>query len=215
VTGYTARVESFTSVERSTAWRIAAVAGIIVVALSLWWWQRPAPVAPEILFVGDSVTYLSAEQVDQQLGAEDPKVLARVGQTSTDLLPLFTEEVDRRVDADEGLQQVAILVGYNDVLKEEIDPTSIERFMTQADRFECAVWLALPTVPLHEDGTSSWNELIHDEGGSHPNVHVVDDWSDAVASADAEEILDDGVHPNAAGAALLVETYTEAIGRVC
>ncbi|MCU1354351.1 MAG: hypothetical protein JWM05_3560, partial [Acidimicrobiales bacterium] len=73
------------------------------------------------MFVGDSVTFLSLNDLNQDLGRKHPAYIARVGYRSRDLLPLFAAEVAKRRKAGEHLRQVALLVGYNDVLRDDVE----------------------------------------------------------------------------------------------
>ena len=202
-----------------TSLRIAVVVIIAAVtAGAIWLIERPTPVAPGILFVGDSVTYLSTSALDDEMRSDDPQVVARIGFRSSEMLPLFEREVLRRKQmGDEHLQQVAILIGYNDVLQDKVGEADIDRFMDAAERFECAVWLELPPVPMHDDDVAVWNRQVATAARSHPNVHVIDDWRNAVMRAKPGELITrkDGVHPTKAGAARLAQIYTDGVHRVC
>ncbi|WP_426574630.1 SGNH/GDSL hydrolase family protein [Aquihabitans sp. McL0605] len=197
--------------------RVAVVIVVVAIAaVGIWFWRRPAPIAPGILFVGDSVTYMSTKQLDEEMHSDSPEVLARVGFTSSDMLPLVTREVDRRAKDDE-LRQVAVLIGYNDVLKQHADSPALARVMALANRFDCAVWLTLPPIPLREKEVAEWNRRVAETAGSYPHVHVVDDWRKAVEAAPLGELITrrDGVHPTPGGAKRLSEIYTDAVHRVC
>lgn len=198
---------------------VIALVAVVAIGAGLWIWLRPTPVAPGIVFVGDSVTYLSTKELARETRSEDPTVLARIGFRSDELLPLFQADVDRRAraDGDDGLRQVAILVGYNDVLQDRVDGPALGRFLDQADRFDCAVWLTLPTVPMHDAQTARWNRRVRDEARKRSHVHVVDDWRDAVDEAEPGHLITrkDGVHPTAAGGDRLAQIYVDAVHRVC
>ena len=196
---------------------VLGIVAVVAIGAGLWVWLKPTPVAPGILFIGDSVTYMSTEELDGQLEAESPIVVARVGATASDMLPLFEQAADKRVKEDDPLDQVAILIGYNDVLKDQVDDPTLGAFMDEANRFQCAVWLTLPDVPLRVDQVEVWNKRVTEAAKDRPNVHVVDDWREAVGSAEPGEITTrkDGVHPTPAGAKRLVEIYTDAVHRVC
>jgi lysophospholipase L1-like esterase len=193
--------------------------GIVVLALvagGLWWWLRPTPVRQGVVFVGDSVTYISLDDLNRDVGAKHPAYLTRVGYRSTDLLPLLQLEVARKEQAGEPLSQIALLVGYNDVLKDDVESPALPEMMNLAAKFHCAVWLTLPDVPLHKQETSRWNDRVRAAAKGHRNVHVLETWRKAVDSAPAGTLLvSDGVHPNAAGAARLTSVYLDTIGKFC
>jgi lysophospholipase L1-like esterase len=202
----------------SPATTIALLAAVAAIVATVWYLRRPTPVAPGILFVGDSVTYLSGGELDDMMQEEDPEVLARVGFRSSQMLPLFEQTIRRRAErGGEHLQQVAILIGYNDVLQRKVEAAPIDRFMDAADRFDCAVWLTLPSVPLRDRQVQEWNRQVRSAARSHPKVHVVDDWRDAVAADGTRPLVTskDGVHPTRAGARELASIYTDAVHRLC
>ena len=194
--------------------------GVVLLALvagGVWWWQRPTPVRQGVVFVGDSVTYISLDDLNRDLSSRHPAFLARFGYRSTDLLPLLQLEVARKKDAGEPLRQIALLVGYNDVLRNDVESPALPEMMNLSAKFDCAVWLTLPDIPLHEQDTSRWNARVRAAAKGHRNVHVVETWRKAVNSATpgALVVVSDGVHPNAAGAARLTSIYLDAIGRFC
>lgn len=194
-----------------------AIVVLALVAGGLWWWRRPAPVRQGVVFVGDSVTYISLDDLNRDVSAKHPAYLARVGYRSTDLLPLLRMEVARKEQAGEPLSQIALLVGYNDVLKDEVESPALPKMMNLAAKFDCAVWLTLPNIPLHEQETSRWNARVRAAAKGHRNVHVVETWRTAVDSAPpgALVVVSDGVHPNAAGSARLTSIYLDTIGQSC
>ena len=196
---------------------MVAVLVVVMVAGGLWWWLRPTPVDDGVVFVGDSVTVLSLGDLNADLGSKHPAYIARVGFRSDQLLPLFAKVVDERRQDDGGdLRQVALLVGYNDVLQEDVEGPALGEVMALAARFDCAVWLELPTVPMHELATARWNERAVATAAKYPNVHLVDTWRRAAISAKPGTLLrSDGVHPNARGQATLTRIYVDAIGRAC
>lgn len=195
---------------------VVAVVAVLLVAGGLYWWLRPAPVADGVIFVGDSVTYLSLNDLNGDLGKKHPAYLTRVGYRSTDLLPLFAKEIKRREQAGEPLRQAALLVGYNDVLKDEVDSPSLEKVMELAGRFECAVWLTLPPIPVHEREVELWNARVKNAAERYEDVHLIDDWREAVMSAPSRSLTAaDGVHPNAAGRKKLTRIFQDAIHRSC
>ena len=193
-----------------------AIVALALIAGGLWWLLRPAPVADGVVFVGDSVTYLSLQDLNADLGPKHPAYIAWPGFRSGDLLPLLAKEIDRRKAAGEPLRQAALLVGYNDVGRDDVESPALEKVMALAGRFDCAVWLTLPPVPLRETDVERWNARAVAAAASHPNVHLIDAWRQAVMSAPAQSLLEaDGVHPNPAGARRLTQIYQNAIGESC
>ena len=190
---------------------------LLLVAAGIWIVKRPTPVEHGILFVGDSVTYMSVAQLDAQVGAKDPIVIARVGFRSSDLLPLFKRYVGDRERRHLSLGQVALLVGYNDLLKRQVESPALEEVMALAGRFDCAIWLTLPPVPLRDDEVARWNQRVVALARKYPHVHVVDDWREAVIAARPGVLVTrrDGVHPTEAGARALSKIYVDAVHREC
>ena len=193
-----------------------AIVALALIAGGLWWLLRPTPVADGVVFVGDSVTYLSLQDLNADLGPKHPAYIAWPGFRSGDLLPLLAKEIDRRKAAGEPLRQAALLVGYNDVGRDDVESPALEKVMALAGRFDCAVWLTLPPIPLRETDVERWNARAVVAAASHPNVHLIDAWRQAVMSAPAQSLLEaDGVHPNPAGARRLTQIYQNAIGESC
>jgi hypothetical protein len=195
------------------------VAGVVLVValigVGLWWWLKPADVADGVMFVGDSVTFLSLEDLNGDLGEKHPAYYARPGFTSSDLLPLFREAVEEREADGDPLEQVAMLVGYNDVLQGRVAENSIDEVMALAGKFDCAIWLELPPVPLRTNSVDQWNALAEAEAENHPTVHIVSEWRELIESDPDAYVPDDGVHPNPKGRAELSRIYQDAIRNLC
>lgn len=201
----------------STGSKIAGVVVVVVLAAAaIWWWMKPAEVSDGVLFIGDSVTFLSLDDLNGDLGPKHPAYVARPGFTSSDLLPLFTAEVKKRKADGEPLEQVAMLVGYNDVLQNVApEDDSLGKVMTMAGQFDCAIWLELPPIPLREDLVDRWNERARREAEEHPTVHVVSEWRELVAADPDGLVPDDGVHPGTEGRKELTRVYHDAIRNLC
>lgn len=192
-----------------------ACLAVAVIAGVLWWVLRPTPVREGAVFVGDSVTVLSLDDLNGDLGPKHPAYIAHNGYRSSDLLPLLAKEIDRRKAAGKPLRQVALLVGYNDSLSVGVENPALEKLMELANRFDCAVWLTLPPIPLHERDAERWNQRAKLAAQSHSHVHLVDDWREAVMSDPQSLLQGDGVHPNSAGRKRLTQLYQDAIGKYC
>ncbi|MBX3313048.1 MAG: SGNH/GDSL hydrolase family protein [Actinobacteria bacterium] len=194
---------------------VGAVVAVAVVAGAVWWWMKPAEVADGVMFVGDSVTFLSLDDLNGDLGAKHPAYYARPGFTSADLLPIFKQAVEEREADGDPLEQVAMLIGYNDVLHDDVESPALGEIMTLAGKFDCAIWLELPPVPLRTELVDRWNERARAEARKHPSIHLVDEWRKLVASDPDAYVPDDGVHPNAKGREELSRIYLDAIRNLC
>jgi hypothetical protein len=196
---------------------VAVVLVLLLVAGGLWWWLRPAPVAQNVVFVGDSVTFMSLDDLKAAVGTKHPELIARIGYRSSDIYPLFEKQV-RALRADnKPLKQAVVLIGYNDVLKGPVTNPGLGKLMDLANQFDCAVWFTIPPVPLRDQLTDEWNTRVREAAKSHHNVHVVDDWRNVVMHAKAGELITrkDGVHPTKAGAARLTKVFETAIHHAC
>ena len=61
-----------------------------------------------------------------------------------------------------------------------------------------------------------WNLRLLAEVKRHDNLHVSNAWAEAVNAAPKGKVLqDDGVHPNAAGQALLADVLRKATDQYC
>jgi hypothetical protein len=194
-----------------------AILVVALVAGGLWWRLRPAPVAQGVVFVGDSVTYLSLPELEHQIARDHPQVVARVGYRSEDLLPLVEKVVAERRAAHQPLRQAVFLVGYNDVIRGPVDSPALGIMMNLANQFDCAIWLTIPTVPLREQQTAVWNARVNAAAHGLRHVHVVDTWRRAVDAAPPGKLVTrrDGVHPNAVGAERLTQIFIDAIHHSC
>jgi lysophospholipase L1-like esterase len=208
---------------------VLVIAVVVVVALIggvVWWKLQPEGVQPGVVFVGDSVTYLSISQINEALGPKaQPAYLTRVGWRSSDLLPLFAQEVIKRRAGHQALRQVALLMGYNDVLQGNVESAALDKVVALASQFSCAVWLTLPPTPsgraagnpkFRADLARRWNERLGVAVRSHHNIHLVTEWQRTVdASPPGHLLVADGVHPNAAGQRVLAGIYAHALRTDC
>lgn len=201
---------------------LVALATVGLIAYLVW------PRTPDhVLVVGDSVTYMSWDAIrDEFGGGTDLEPIARPGFRSTDLLPLVQEAIDKRAAAGHPLDRATFLVGYNDVWKEALDDDRLAEMVDLSARHECAVWLTIPARPAGEapavgtfdpDLADEWNERLAELVGRHDNLHLVDDWAEAVEGADDQSTYldDDGIHPNAEGQKLLAKTVHDAVINSC
>ncbi len=200
---------------------------VVVVVLGTLFALRVLPDGPppEQFVIGDSVTYLSAAAIQERFDRNHLQLVARPGFTSTALLPLVEEAMATSGDPAHARERVVVLVGYNDVRVHEVDTPSLRKLADLTSEYECGVWLTLPSRPGGKDATNpmassnlvdEWNLRMRAEVARHENLHLTDAWSQAVNNAPRGKLLqDDGVHPNAAGQALLAGVYRDAIDEFC
>lgn len=180
---------------------------------------------PEQFVIGDSVTYLSAGSIQQRFDHNHLEFVAKPGFTSTALLPLVEDAMGSSGDPAWARERVAALVGYNDVRVRDVATPSMRELVDLTSEFECGVWLTLPSRPGGEDATNpmassalvdEWNLRLLAEVERHDNLHVSNAWAEAVNAAPKGKVLqDDGVHPNAAGQALLADVLRKATDQYC
>lgn len=183
------------------------------------------PVGPEVVLVGDSVTYSSAGAINERFAPVTPQFVARPGYTTADLLPLVRKALAASDTPAARRQRVGVLVGYNDIRLRRLDTSALPALVRETSRFRCAVWLTLPARPGGEVSTGDfvpsklvdrWNQRLADEIRRYPNVHLDRRWAEAVTAAPASELLRaDGVHPVAAGQDALALAYDDALRDAC
>lgn len=203
---------------------VAVVAVLAVAGLAAWaWWPEPRPA---LVMVGDSVTFLSIPAIEAELGDErDLDIRAYPGQRSNDLVLVVVQELVEREEADEPLPEMALLVGYNDVLRYRGEPGEVEELVALAARSDCAVVLAVPAPPAWSDqddldglrtAFADFDARLAAEVDRHDTVHLWTGWRDAVAASGPGELVDtDGVHPIEAGQQRLAAEYAAAVEAHC
>lgn len=180
---------------------------------------------PDLFIIGDSVTYLSEQEIQDRFDATPLEFVAIPGYSSGMLLPDVLRAMGSPGDPAHARQRVAVLVGYNDVRLREVDPPSLRTMMELTSKFQCGVWLTVPSRPGGQDNANEmadssyvdqWNLHLLDEIKHYDNLHVSEAWAQAVNNAPLGKLLKkDGVHPNAAGRKLLAEIYHDAIDENC
>lgn len=205
---------------------IAVAAGVTVLAVGALTAYLVWPRTPDhVLVVGDSVTYLSWDAIDDRFGAgSELEALARPGFTAGDLLPLAEEAVDARADAGDDLERAILLVGYNDVWR-GADDDALAQLVALSARHDCAVWLTLPTAPGGEpagtgdfdpEAAEAWNERLAELVAEHDNLHLVTAWQEEIEAGDPTRYLEpDGIHPTRAGQELLARTMDDGLRGAC
>ena len=204
---------------------IASIVTMVAVALLatfLLWPRTPA----HVLVVGDSVTYMSFEDLRAEFDPDtDLEPYARPGYRSTDLLPLATKAIANRVDAGLPLDRAIFLVGYNDVWLDQTEHRDLEKMVAESARFQCAIWLTLPTRPggkppatgdFDPELAERWNARLARLVKQHKSLHLVTDWQKAIEGAPASRYLEkDGIHPNSAGQEKLAEIMHNKLQSSC
>lgn len=168
------------------------------------------PVEGDVLIIGDSVTFMSADPIKSKVGTEGLQIMATPGHRSTDLLPILQSAVDARGGPEsDGLEKAAFLVGYNDVLDDVIEENVLAEMVELSSHFDCAVWLALPGG--FGDAT---DEILRTEVDRYDTVHLDSGWAEAV-EADRSLLKEDGVHPTGKGTDKLGDIYHSALHEWC
>lgn len=180
---------------------------------------------PDLFIIGDSVTYMSEDEIQDEFRRSALEFVAIPGYSSGMLLPDVLEAMASTGDPANARQRVAVLVGYNDVRLRETNPPSLKTMVELTSKFECGVWLTVPARPGGEDNENEfalsplvdqWNLRVRAEVAKHPNLHLDEAWAQAVENAPKGKLLRaDGVHPNAEGRRLLAKIYREAIDENC
>lgn len=207
----------------------AAVVGVVVAVLAgAVWWRvgRSSSSVEHVVVIGDSVTYASSPAIFERFdGRADVSITSRPFYRSIDLVEPFEEAIAARDEAGEGLDRAIVLAGYNDVIRDDRDPAGLPKLLDQAQRFDCAVWLTLPTRPggrpsgradFPTGEATDWNERVRREAVSRPHVRVSDEWQRTVEAPGGERLLqDDGVHPVRAGHLALAASMSRALADEC
>jgi lysophospholipase L1-like esterase len=202
---------------------IGAAALVAVGLIAYLVWPRDKP---DLVIVGDSVTFLSIPEIESSLGDDySLDIRAYPGQASTDLVLVVLQELVERDEIGEEVDAMALLVGYNDVLRFRDQPNKVAELVDLSAGAACTVVLTVPAPPTWSDqedleGVRSafvaYNEALTAAVDTHPGLHLVTGWQEAVEASGPGELVDtDGVHPIAAGKTALAEVYTEAIESSC
>jgi len=213
-----------TSPEGPSRRGIIALAVILVAAMAAWvLWPRDRP---DLVVVGDSVTFLSIPAIEDELGDDfDLSIRAYPGQASNDLTLVVLQELVERDAVDEQVDAIALLVGYNDVLRFRDRPDEVEELVALAADASCGVVLAVPAPPEWSDqedfaavraAFAEYGDRLEAEVERHDHLHHVTSWQEAVEASGPGELVDtDGVHPVEAGQRALARAYSESVRRYC
>ena len=179
-----------------------------------------------VMVVGDSVTFLSGSQIEDEMGSDvSVEQIAVPGYTSSDLVDPVTLTIEARARSGQQLERGVFLVGYNDVIRGDVETADLDRLMQQSARFDCAIWLTLPAEPsgapagsadFDPEAARRWNEGLVELVGHYDGLHLVRTWEERVNGSDPGELLQaDGVHPNDAGRAALAQVMHEGLRDQC
>lgn len=209
---------------------IVVLAGVVlavaVLGGAVWWWTAHSSGPEHVVVLGDSVTYASSPAILERFeGRADVKITSRPFYRAIDLVGPFEETIAARRQAGEGLDRAIVLAGYNDVIRSDQDASGLPELLDQANRFDCAVWLTLPTAPGGKPAgrsdfpaaeATAWNDRVRAEAASRPHVHVSDEWQRTVEAPGGAKLLqDDGVHPVRAGHLALAAAMDRALDAAC
>ncbi len=166
-----------------------------------------------VLVVGDSVTYLSAKQLNKQFSWADAlDIKAKIGYRTDELLP----------DAHEGMSHdpdIAVFMpGYNDLLQEVPGTKALATMMDIAAEAPCSVWLLLPGGGGYSPTAATlWNKRVQNLAAEHDNVHVSDAWKALADRSPAFTFVKeaDAVHPNAAGQKAIAKVMADVADEEC
>jgi hypothetical protein len=211
---------------------VVAVVVVLVGAVAFWRWPRPErPTRPrsaqQVVVIGDSVTYASSPAIYERLEEwGEVTITPRPFYRAVDLVLPFREVIDARLAAGQPLDRVVVLAGYNDVIRDDRDPSGLPQMLGLAERFDCAVWLTLPARPggetapadaeLPSGEAEAWNERVREEAADRPAVHVSDEWQRVVEAEGGDALLqEDGVHPVRAGHLALADAMARSLVSEC
>jgi lysophospholipase L1-like esterase len=197
---------------------VVAAAAVALVAVVAFVAARMGGEGPDVVVVGDSVTDLAREDIFERVEGR-PQVVAIPGARSDQMLGSLETAMEERTSAGQDLEQVAVLVGYNDVGQDTFDQRSFEEMVADTAEFECAVWLALPDaegLALDAGEATAWNDRLSALVEPYEGVHLDTQWQDEVNADDTDRLLDDDLlHPSPEGAETLAEAYRDALSRHC
>jgi lysophospholipase L1-like esterase len=175
-----------------------------------------------VLIIGDSVTRLVAEDLDQREGARRT-VVVRAANNAT------AAEMRANVEAfpDRDFDQVVVNLGTNDALLDRPFAETETALASMLARFDGARCIHLTTVneqvvsfddPELVARIRRINDHLQAVADAADHISIID-WSRAIDERGGEQaetdapLLTDTVHPTAAGQTLLVSLYRDAIDR--
>lgn len=181
-------------------------------------WLAGASDARRTLVVGDSVTFLSREEIAEVLGPDHAlDVRGLSGYKTDELLPVLRDGID-----DHDPDVAVVFTGHNDVLHDhDAEPALTQMADLLQDEVRCVVWVELPVKGLWPpDLAASVNQRIAQLAEDRDAIHLETTWRDAVddspgVAPSMELVQTDQVHPNEAGQRRLAEAIGAAVRSSC
>ncbi|NLV55446.1 MAG: SGNH/GDSL hydrolase family protein [Acidimicrobiales bacterium] len=213
------RPAAATDARRRRRRNVIALVALLVVAAGLATWIVIGNIrrGTRVEIVGDSVTALSAKEIEDRIDwTERLKIEAHPG-FRTDQLIQFAEPMFGRGDPP---PIGVVLTGYNDLLQGEDTSDAVDEMMLLLSGVECGIWLLLPTKGVYSaDDAAAFNERA-EELADRADVHIETGWRDAVDDSDGAApnsvlIGEDHVHPNPEGAEKLGEVIEASLREHC
>ena len=167
--------------------------------------------------IGDSVTYLARQDVVTAFDwTDNVDPQGRPGWRTDELVPLAQDKVD-----EDRPEIFVVLTGYNDLTQGVDTSAAVGRMMDIAADQPCAVWILLPTKGRFDAADAqAFDQRIVGLAADHPDVHVEEEWRDAVdqdpgPAPDPGLVSDDEIHPTPAGLVRLAQVVEESASRHC
>ncbi|WCO68751.1 GDSL-type esterase/lipase family protein [Iamia majanohamensis] len=196
---------------------VVALVVVAAVAVGVVLRSRDPARGPQVLAVGDSVTYMSANPIKDAFDwTDNVDVQGRPGYRTDQLVPIALEFVD----ADDP-EVLVVFTGYNDLTQGVDTSQAVEQMMDVAAAQPCAVWLLVPTKGDYApDAAEAFNSRVVALAEDRGSVHLSTDWRDAVDATDGPDpdpalVSEDHIHPVADGEVRLAQAMEEAASREC
>ncbi len=193
--------------------RLGIVAIVVIVALVAIAAIADAVTSNEgdkVLVMGDSITAITGKDLEEDLAAYDVTLRAQFGATVVELVPHAEEAVA------EAPAQVIIALGTNDAIgKKPVDRTEqdLRKMIGFFPDAKC-IHLVNINTKMESGGESrtaeaeAVNEVLDRLASDDSRIGIID-WDGRVS----DDLVDDTVHPNKAGQAVLSEMMDDALGR--
>lgn len=166
-----------------------------------------------VLVVGDSVTHLSQDEIQQELDwATTVDIRAHDGYRTDQLLATTQDGIAQDPDV------AIIMTGYNDILGDTVETDALDTMVELVDQVPCTVWLLLPEENAYDTEIARrWNARVQELTAGHPTIHLTREWLELIEDAPAFTYVSkaDGVHPNELGQQAIAEVMADAVDREC